>query len=283
MSSVEACPGPDPANRCSGWNISTVSGRPCAETIQPCDLAPVLHPQGSVNCGRGYRQGSALCGTCDIAFYLADDGTCASCPAVGTLWQRYSGLLVVIAAIVGLLVVVWIALVLVVLLRGGTLLGGASRMADLGGWSLSCCTVCQSSHVIASAPLQVCGRSLRRRLYRACRRLLRLLSRRCCGRSTEPWQYCSWKVFCFPLLVSALGASYPLGLGKLVVLFLCLAIPGTGAYPFESQVCRGSGTSSLWCYSGRSAFTQTPMHADVNNAAGSRIMGYCRGCVLRPP
>ena len=75
---------------------------------------------------------------CNVAIffvpYLQDDGTCNACPVVASAWDRYRGLLVIVGALAVIVVVVWIGLLLLVRLRGGTLTGGASRMASLGVW-----------------------------------------------------------------------------------------------------------------------------------------------------
>jgi hypothetical protein len=89
-------------------------------------------PQGSVNCGEGYLAGSALCGACARSYFPAVDGTCMACPEVDSAWARYSGLLVIVACLAGLVLVVWAALALLVVVRGGTLSGGVARMLNLG-------------------------------------------------------------------------------------------------------------------------------------------------------
>ena len=63
-----------------------------------------------------------------------DDGSCNACPLVASAWDQYRGLLVIVGALAVIVVVVWIVLLLLVRLRGGTLTGGASRMASLGVW-----------------------------------------------------------------------------------------------------------------------------------------------------
>ena len=57
-------------------------------------------------------------------------------------WDRYRGLLYIIFAVVGFVALVWLSLVLVVRLRGGTLAGGAIRMVDLAVWTLLSIQVC---------------------------------------------------------------------------------------------------------------------------------------------
>ena len=65
---------------------------------------------------------------------MQDDSTCNACPVVASSWDQYRGLLVIVGALVVIVLVVWIGLLLLVRLRGGTLTGGASRMASLGVW-----------------------------------------------------------------------------------------------------------------------------------------------------
>ena len=71
--------------------------------------------------------------TCFVP-HSQDDGSCNSCPLVASAWDQYRGLLVIVGALVVIVLVVWIGLLLLVRLRGGTLTGGASRMASLGVW-----------------------------------------------------------------------------------------------------------------------------------------------------
>ena len=71
-----------------------------------------------------------------------DDGSCNACPLVASAWDQYRGLLVIVGALAVVVVFVWIGLLLLVRLRGGTLTGGASRMASLGVWGFMTVQVC---------------------------------------------------------------------------------------------------------------------------------------------
>lgn len=129
------CAVPYPAARCLGWDVAL----------------------GATRCGQGYLQGSYLCGLCASGFFLQvgvraspargvlvtmqrtppqDDGTCVTCPVLKSAWDRYRGLLYIIIVIFAGVTAVWTGLLLLVRLRGGTLIGGALRMVDLAVWGL---------------------------------------------------------------------------------------------------------------------------------------------------
>ena len=72
----------------------------------------------------------------DTRFSLQDDGSCVSCPAYLSTWERYRGILYIVVALVVAVVGVWLLLLLLVYVRGGTLASGAARMLDLGVWGL---------------------------------------------------------------------------------------------------------------------------------------------------
>ena len=139
---VTPCAAPNPEARCTGWSVAL----------------------GSTSCGTGYLQGSHLCAACAPGYFLEvriahvagdalaparvlvtcgpyihslqDDGTCNACPVLKSAWDRYHTLLYVFFVIAGIVAAVWAGLLLLVRLRGGTLLGGAARMLDLFVWGL---------------------------------------------------------------------------------------------------------------------------------------------------
>lgn len=139
---VLPCAAPNPEARCTGWNVAL----------------------GSTSCSKGYLQGSHLCGACAPGYFLEvckahvpgvalasarerqacglcthslqDDGTCNACPVLKSAWDRYHTLLYILFVIMGIVAAVWAGLLLLVRLRGGTLLGGAARMLDLFVWGL---------------------------------------------------------------------------------------------------------------------------------------------------
>lgn len=65
-------------------------------------------------CGMDYRQGSYLCESCATGAYAVGDGSCAHCPDVITLWDRYSGLLELIIGIGSLSLVLYVVLFLMI-------------------------------------------------------------------------------------------------------------------------------------------------------------------------
>jgi hypothetical protein len=91
---------------------------------------------GTTACGRGYLSASYLCGACARSYYDAGDGTCASCPVVSSAWEKYRGLLGLIAGLLVLVVVVAGALFVVVKIAGGTLAGLARKVITLGVWAV---------------------------------------------------------------------------------------------------------------------------------------------------
>ena len=111
---MSSCSPPDPLTRCLGWNATV----------------------GASECGPGYLQGSFLCGSCETGFYGDPSGACAPCPVLASSWQRYAGVIFVILVVVALVVFVWAVLVLLVKLRGGTIMGGARRLVSLAVWAL---------------------------------------------------------------------------------------------------------------------------------------------------
>ena len=128
---VNPCAPPDPQSRCTGWNLTT----------------------GATQCGPQYRQGSYLCGSCAGGFYGDASGGCSPCPQYASTWERYSGVLIVIAVLAGLVAAVWGVLVLLVFFRGGTIAGGASRVVSLGVWVLLTLQVLSQAASVTSASL----------------------------------------------------------------------------------------------------------------------------------
>jgi hypothetical protein len=91
---------------------------------------------GGTSCGRGYLAGSVRCGACALRFYDPGTGACASCPVVSSAWERYRGLLGLVAGLVVVVSVVAAALFVVVKLAGGTFFGLARRVVTLGVWAV---------------------------------------------------------------------------------------------------------------------------------------------------
>ena len=113
--SVSPCAPPDPAARCLGWSVS----------------------RGVSLCGPGYLAGSYLCSACAPSFYPADDGTCAACPVIAGPWDRYRGLLVLLAELVSFVAVVGVFLFALLRYYGGSMIGGLSQLVALGVWALT--------------------------------------------------------------------------------------------------------------------------------------------------
>jgi hypothetical protein len=116
---VSACPPPEPAARCPGWGT-----------------AAAVSEDGSVSaCGVGYLSGSYLCSVCSPAFYGSDDGSCAACPVITGAWDRYRGLLLLVAGLVGFLLAVGVCLILLLRWVGGSLAGSVAQLLQLGVWA----------------------------------------------------------------------------------------------------------------------------------------------------
>lgn len=65
------------------------------------------------------------------------------------MWSRYAGLIFVVAAILGLVVIVYAFLAVLVCLVGGTITGGLFRVSNLAMWALMCAQVLSD---VASVP-----------------------------------------------------------------------------------------------------------------------------------
>jgi hypothetical protein len=100
--------------RCLGWNAAI----------------------GENVCGAGYRTGSYLCGACAPGYFDPGDGTCTVCPVSPSLWDKYRGLLGLLAGLAVFVAVVCAALFAVVRVRGGTIAGLVRRVVTLGVWAL---------------------------------------------------------------------------------------------------------------------------------------------------
>lgn len=138
---VLPCSPPDAQTRCLRWNVTI----------------------GATQCGVGYLQGSYLCGSCDAAFYGDSDGACRPCPVLTTSWQRYSGIVYIAVGLIALVAAVWAALLIMVRLRGGTLVGGARHMLAFAVWALQAAQVVSNAGAVTAASLP----PLIRRLYSA--------------------------------------------------------------------------------------------------------------------
>jgi hypothetical protein len=110
---VLSCPPPSSV-RCVGWDAGS----------------------GVTACGLGYLAGSYLCGACAHGFFDPGDGTCAGCPVVSSAWEKYRGLLGLVAGLLVVVSVMAAALFIVVKLAGGTFFGLARRVLTLGVWAL---------------------------------------------------------------------------------------------------------------------------------------------------
>ena len=114
-----ACPAPDAATRCPGWSAATAAA-------------------GTSSCGAGYLAGSYLCSACARGHYPTDTGTCAACPVLVGPWDKYRGLLLLLAGVAAFVLAAGAGLY--VLLRcvvgAGSLTGGARQLFALGVWSL---------------------------------------------------------------------------------------------------------------------------------------------------
>jgi hypothetical protein len=106
------CTPPDPTERCAGWNALT----------------------GKTQCGPTYRQGSYMCESCAVGAYAPGDGSCRLCPIVKGAWDRFSGLLILISAIVAFAIVVYVCLFLFIRAVGGTVSNGVKNLITLMIW-----------------------------------------------------------------------------------------------------------------------------------------------------
>jgi hypothetical protein len=119
------------------WVASEVS-----ETVFPC-ISPATSrcagwdaATGATACGTGYLAGSYRCGACAPSHFDPGDGTCSPCPVVTGAWEKYRGLLGLVAGLAVLVALVAGVLLIVVKIAGGTLAGLARRVVTLGVWTL---------------------------------------------------------------------------------------------------------------------------------------------------
>ena len=70
-----------------------------------------------------HLQGSYQCGACTRGFFLASDGVCIACPAVTSLWDRYSTLILLIVSVIGFAVFMFAFLSAVIVAGGGSMTG----------------------------------------------------------------------------------------------------------------------------------------------------------------
>jgi hypothetical protein len=136
---VTQCAPPDPTAVCERFDVASGAVR-CGE---PYLQVSVLVVSG-VCCADKHAptlchdlQGSWLCGACAQRHFALGDGTCQRCPTVDSVWARFGPLIYIVCAILGVVLIVWGALLLVVRLFGGTLAGGASRMVSLFIWAIT--------------------------------------------------------------------------------------------------------------------------------------------------
>jgi hypothetical protein len=134
--SVLPCPPPDPTARCPGWGAEGPGGAAAA-------------------CGPGYLAGSFLCQACAPRYYPSDVGDCAACPVISGAWDRYRGLLGLLAGIAAFVGVVAAALYVTLLccVRGGSLAGGARQLVGLGIWTLTTLQVVSQVSRVSSPSL----------------------------------------------------------------------------------------------------------------------------------
>jgi hypothetical protein len=111
--SVAPCADPGATQRCVGWDAAA----------------------GETACGAGFRQGSYLCGACSPGYYDPGDGMCTACPVNPTPWEKYRGLLGLVAGLAVAVALVYAALFGVVRVAGGTIAGSAKRVVTLGVWA----------------------------------------------------------------------------------------------------------------------------------------------------
>ena len=68
------------------------------------------------------------------------------CPVLKSAWDRYRTLLFIVIVVAVVVAWVWVGLLMLVRLRGGTLVGGAARMLGLFVWGLLSAQVRASRH-----------------------------------------------------------------------------------------------------------------------------------------
>lgn len=113
-------------------------------------------------CGVAYRQGSLRCDTCgelrggvaprlqttrfsalpglpDLSaekYYLDGTGDCAACPRNVASWESYSGLVNILAAVIGLVGVAYVLFALLARYYGGSILSTMGHAGQLFAWAV---------------------------------------------------------------------------------------------------------------------------------------------------
>lgn len=72
-----------------------------------------------------------------FADYPVGDGSCEACPRNRTGWDQYKGLLSILAAVLGLVLVLYALLLLLVHYVGGTLSATAGHAGQLLAWTIT--------------------------------------------------------------------------------------------------------------------------------------------------
>jgi hypothetical protein len=109
---VVACPGPDAAARCLGWDAGI----------------------GAVRCGAPYRLFSPRCEACAEGWYALPSGACSLCPASAGFGALARALLLFAGVALGCVAAVLFLTLLLARAVGGTVLGGWQRALDLLAW-----------------------------------------------------------------------------------------------------------------------------------------------------
>jgi hypothetical protein len=121
---------------------------PCSPPFATVRCPGWTQAGGSTQCGPGYLSGSYLCGVCASGYYPSPGGGCSPCPIVRSTWDRYQGLLQLIAGVVAFVVVAAAILYVALHWLGSTLSGSASQLVSLGVWTiLALQTISQVSRV----------------------------------------------------------------------------------------------------------------------------------------
>ena len=81
-------------------------------------------------------QDSYLCETCADGSFPPGDGSCTGCPVVTGVWQRYRGLIALLAGVVAIAVVVYLCILVLVRIVGGAVSASAQHVVALIAWSL---------------------------------------------------------------------------------------------------------------------------------------------------
>ena len=94
-----------------------------------------------------------MCEACTVGSYQAGDGSCVTCPILTGAWPRYRGLVYLLAGVAAFAITVYVGLLLLIRLVGGTVASGVKHILILCIWSLQTIQIVSQVSRVASPSL----------------------------------------------------------------------------------------------------------------------------------